>query len=184
MAIERTALRRRILISSVLLSACAIAGCRSGHLDSNDRTEEEPAQPLATRVEAADPRAAPQLVSGWWYVEQNAWRWTARKFAVILRPPIGAASGGAVLRLNFSLPDVVFSHCKEVTLSASIQGEPLAPETYRRPGAALYTRDIPADLLSTHSVRVDFELDKALPPSKADMRELGLVARSLGLETR
>ena len=184
MAIERAALQHLILIIALLLSASFATGCKRGGLDLTNRTEEEPAPRLAARVETADPRAVPQLVSGWWYVEDNAWRWTARKFAVILRRPIGAARAGAVLRLNLALPEVIFSRFKEVTLSASIQGKPLAPETYGRPGAAVYAREIPANLLSTASVRVDFELDKALPPNQADKRELGLIARNVSLETR
>jgi hypothetical protein len=182
-AIERIALRRRILTSFVILSASAISGCHGHDLDLSDRTEEEP-PPLAARVDMADPRTARQLISGWWSVEDSTWRWTARKFAVILRPPIGAAKAGAVLRCNFTLPEVVFSHCKQVTLSASMQGRPLAPETYTHPGAAPYTRAIPADILSVHSVRIDFELDKAMPPSQADSRELGLIARGVSLEPR
>ena len=184
MAIERAALQHLILIVPFLLSASFATGCKSSQLDLTNRTEEEPAPRLAAKVETADPRTVPQLVSGWWYVEDNAWRWTARRFAVILRRPIGAARAGALLRLNLALPDVIFSRFKEVTLSATIQDKPLAPETYRRPGAALYTRDIPANLLSTPSVRVDFELDKALPPNQADKRELGVIARNVSLETR
>jgi hypothetical protein len=33
-------------------------------------------------------------------------------------------------------------------------------------------------------VRVDFQLDKAMPPSGADQRELGLVALRVGLESK
>ena len=183
MAIESAALRRRILTSFVILLASALCGCHGRDLDLSDRTEEEPPL-LGARIDMADPRTAPQLVSGWWDVEDRAWRWTARKFDVILRPPIGAARGGAALRCNFTVPEVVFSHFKQVTLSASIQGQPLAPEIYRRPGSALYTRDIPPDLLSAHSVRIHFELDNAMPPNKADSRELGIIAREIGLETR
>jgi len=182
-AIEIAALRRRILISFVILSASAIAGCQRGDLDLTDRTEEEP-PPLAANVDAANPLVAPQLVSGWWSVEQNSWRWTARKFAVILRTPIGGTTEGARLLFNFTLPDVVFTHFTQVTLSASIHGSPLAPETYRRPGTAMYMREIPADFLSVRSVRIDFELDKAMPPSQADQRELGLIARNVSLEIR
>ena len=33
-------------------------------------------------------------------------------------------------------------------------------------------------------VRVDFHLDKAMPPANGDMRQLGVVARSVALEAK
>jgi hypothetical protein len=183
-AIENAALRRRILIVPILLSATFAAGCKSQR-DLTGYTDEEPSAPRpAVGIQVADPNAASQLVSGWWDVEDHAWRWTARKFAVVLRCPIGAVRRGAILRFRFTLPDVVFSHFKQVMLSASIQGKPLAPETYRRPGAALYTREIPAEFVSTLSVRIDFELDRSFSPGSGDSRDLGLIARDLSLESK
>ena len=123
-------------------------------------------------------------MDGWWDVEDHAWRWTARKFAVVLRAPIGAARRGATLRFNFTLPDVVFSHFKSLTLSASVEGTPLAPETYRRPGSAVYTREISAAILSAPSIRIDFGLDNAFSPGNGDPRQLGVIAHSLGLESQ
>jgi len=184
-AIEKTAHPHLILIVSLLLSASFATGCKSQEPNLAGYTEEETAPPRAAAgIQVADPRAASQLVSGWWDVEDHAWRWTARKFAVVLRAPIGAARRGATLRFSFTLPDVVFSHFKSVTLSASVQGKPLAPETYRRPGAALYTREIPAGLLSAPEVRIDFGLDDAFSPGNGDPRELGVIAHRLGLESQ
>jgi hypothetical protein len=34
------------------------------------------------------------------------------------------------------------------------------------------------------TVRVDFQLDKAMPPSGADRRELGIIVLSIGLESK
>jgi hypothetical protein len=183
-AIERIALRRRILIVPVLLSATFAAGCKSPR-DLTGYTEEEASAPRpAAGIQVAAPNAAPQLISGWWDVEDHAWRWTARRFAVVLRAPIGSARRGATLRFRFTLPDVIFSHFKEVTLSVSLQGQSLLPETYHQPGAVLYSREIPVGLVSTPSVRLDFELDHSFSPGNGDSRDLGLIARSLGLESR
>ncbi len=184
MAIETITLRRRILTVPLLLSATFALACNSQR-DLTGYTEEEASPPRpAAGIQVADPRAAPQLVAGWWDVEDRAWRWTARRFAVVLRSPIGASRRGAALRFGFTLPDVVFSHFKELTLSASIQGKPLAPETYRKPGIASYARDIPPDLVSAPSVRVDFELNRSFTPGHGDSRDLGVIAHSIGLETR
>jgi len=184
-AIESDALRHLILVA-LFLSVNFLPGCKRGGPDLAAYTEEESPSPrTAAGIQVADPRAASQLVSGWWEVEDHAWRWTARKFAVILRPPLGAARHGAALRFRFTLPAVVFSHFKAVTLSTLVEGTPLAPETYRGPGPKVYMRDVPPRLLSTHTVRIDFELDRAfLAGGGKDPRELGLIGHSLGLESQ
>jgi hypothetical protein len=184
-AIEGAARPRLILIVPILLSASLATGCKCHAPDLSAYTEEEaPSPQAAAGVQVADPRAASQLVSGWWEVENHAWRWTARKFAVVLRAPVGAARRGATLRFRFTLPDVVFAHFKTVTLSPSVEGTALAPETYRQPGAKVYVRDVPPNLLSAYSVRIDFELDNAFLPGHGDPRDLGLIADRLGLESK
>lgn len=178
MAIETT--RRQFLIPTLALCAAA---CRKAEPDLSGFTEEEPPH-LSSQIRVADPRVALQLLSGWHQVEGNAWRWTARNFAVILRPPPGSATLGAILRFQLSVPSVVITTLKFVTLSASIGSVHLSPETYLQPCDAVYARDIPPSILSGDSVRVDFSLDKAMEPSQADGRELGVIAHSLSLETK
>jgi hypothetical protein len=158
-----------------------VTGCRGPNLTG--LTEEEPPQP-STEVQVADPLTSSQLLSGWYKVEGNAWRWTAGKFAVILRPPIGSAVKGATLTLNFAVPAVVISRLHSVTLWASIQGTKLAPETYEKGGRAVYTRDVPASLLSSSTVRIDFELNRVMLPGNGDHRELGVIADRVGLEAK
>ena len=167
----------------ILLLVCfgLLTGCSAPDLAG--RTEEEPPQPF-TEVQVADPQTSSQLLSGWYNVEQNAWRWTAGKFAVMLRPPIGAAAKGAVLTFHFTLPAIVISRLGSVTLSASIQGSRLAPQIYRTEGPALYSREVPPGLLSGDTVRIDFALDKVMVPGKGDTRQLGVVADRVGLESK
>ena len=169
----------RILLLLVLLGL--VTGCRGP--DLTGLTEEEPPQP-STEVQAADPLASSQLLSGWYKVEGNSWRWTAGKFAVLLRPPIGSATKGAVLTLNFTVPAVVISQLRSVTLWASIQGTRLAPETYAQGGRAAYTRNVPANLLSGNTVRIDFELNRVMVPGKGDSRALGVIADRVGLDVK
>ncbi|HLN00919.1 MAG TPA: hypothetical protein VK335_16645 [Bryobacteraceae bacterium] len=178
MAIEAT--RRHFLIPTLAL--CAVA-CRKTQPDLSAFTEEEPPH-LSSLIQVADPRDASQLLTGWYQVEQNAWRWTARNFAAVLRPPPGAATLGATLKFRLTVPEVVIKLLKFVTLSASIRSFHLSPETYLQPCDAVYARDIPPGILSGDSVRVDFALDKAILPSQGDGRELGVIAHSLSLETK
>ena len=166
-----------------LLALSLLASCHRGTPDIGSLTEEEATPPLAAEIRMADTQASSQLISGWYAVEKGAWRWTARKFSAVLRPPIGAPKSGAVLTFNFTIPAAVVARLKMVTLTASIGGTQLEPETYRRAEESVYARDVPARVLSGHSVRIDFTLDKALPPG-SDPREFGLIANRLRLEAR
>jgi hypothetical protein len=86
--------------------------------------------------------------------------------------------------VKLTVPPVVIEQEKNVTLSTSIAGAPLPPETYAKAGDYTFTRDVPASALAGDSVRLDFELDKAMPPSGADQRELGIVVLAIGLEAK
>lgn len=145
---------------------------------------EEQAPRLATVIHVADPKATVQLVKGFYELEQNAWRWTAGKFAVALRPPRGGAERGAVLQLKFSVADAVIERVKSMTLKARAGKLDLAPETYTKPGEYLYSRDVPASALTGEVVLFEFEVDKFLPPGAVEQRELALIVSTIGLELK
>jgi hypothetical protein len=170
------------LLACALLLTLAIAplGCKRPRAHAQQAAEETPR--MASMVHVGDPKMAAQLVGGFYGIEANAWRWTARRFAVALRPPLGAAAKGAVLTLKLTVPPVVIEKERSVTLSAAIGGSALPPETYSKAGEYTYRRTVPAGALGGDTVRVDFELDKAMPPSGGDERELGIVVLSAGLE--
>jgi len=172
--------RRRFLLSAL---AVPIVSCRNTHQDLSAFTEEEPAH-LLSAVQVGDPHSAPQLLSGWHRIEADAWRWTARKFSVALRPPPGSPMLGAVLQFRFTLPEIVIRLLASVTLSASLPNLQLLSKTYDHIGDALYAASIAPGVLVGDSVRVDFLLDKAILPSQADGRELGVIAHSVSLETK
>jgi hypothetical protein len=135
-------------------------------------------------VQMGDPQAATQLLSGFYAIEAGAWRWTEQKFSVLLGTPFGAAQKGAWLRARVTAPDALIAKLGTITLAASVNGRKLAPETYSAAGAYTYERDVPAGLLKDEPVRVDFALDKAMPPAGQDLRELGIVVQSVGLEPK
>ena len=139
---------------------------------------------MATMLHVADPRADQQLVSGFHAIEQNSWRWTEERFSVILRPPPDAAQSGAMLTLKFSIPDVVSQKLGAMALEASVGGTPLGKESYTMPGEFTYSREVPANLLAGESVRVDFALDKSLPPGESDQRNLGIIVTAVGFESK
>ena len=131
--------------------------------------------PISASIAAADPNAAVQFVNGFHGIEGNAWRWTMAKFTVALKPP---DAGPGVLNLRFSIPDVISAKLGPLTLSATAGDAALKPETYAKPGDYVYERELPASLAGRESVLVEFTLDKALPPSEGEKRELGIVVAS------
>ena len=138
-------------------------------------------EPLLSVLVMDDPRADAQLPRGFYPPEGGSWRWTAGKFSVILRPPPGAAQYGARLELKLNLPDAVLKQAGAPTLSAGIMGTQLDPEKLSESGNHVYTRDVPASLLASDTVEIDFGLDKPIPAGKLEKRELGLIVTSVGL---
>jgi len=139
---------------------------------------------LASQIPMGEAKWEPQLLSGFYGIEGNSWRWTARQFSVALRPPAGAAQNGAVLEFDFTVPDVVVQKLKSVTLSASLGAADLGSETYSKSGPAVYKKDIPATALGGDSVKVQFSLNKAMQPNGDEHRELGVVANSVKLTAK
>jgi hypothetical protein len=169
-----------VVLATLLFTpaACKRKGSRAS------QAAEEESVGLATMVHAADPRTASQLIRGFHGVEQNSWRWTAGSFAVTLKPPAGAAQKGAVLTLKFAVPDAVIDRLKSITLSATVNGKPLPPETYAKSGEYTYSRDVPAGELSGDAANVEFTLDKYLPASAQDARDLGVIMTMVGFEAK
>jgi hypothetical protein len=171
---------RRALAGFCLLLIAASPACKRRKVRSAATDEETPR--MASMLNLGDPKVEPQLVNGFYGIESGAWRWSAKQFTVSLRPPLGAAAKGAKLTMKLTVPQVVIDKNKNVTLSATVGNAALAPETYTTPGDYLYERDVPASALAGESVRVDFTLDKVMAPSGADIRELGIIVFSIGLE--
>jgi hypothetical protein len=174
---------------AALFAAVALApvGCnRAGHKVTVKETVEEAPGMTGTAmvIDMGDPKLERQLVDGFYAIEANSWRWTAKDFAVSLRPPAGSAAQGATLIFALSIPQATIDRLKSITLSAFVNGTALAPETYTHDGQYEYKRGVPPNLLKGRAVRVEFHLDKAMPPAGGDARELGVVARSVGLESK
>jgi len=169
--------------AGLLLAALALAGagCEGKHHEVTVQNEEADTAPrLLSTVRMNDAKADTQLLTGFYPVEGGAWRWTAGRFSVLLMTPAGAAQRGAAVTLSFTIPDIVIQKVKSLTLSASVNGMVLKSATYNAAGANDFTADVPASALTTDSVKIDFALDKVLPPG-VDKRELGIIATSVGI---
>ncbi len=174
----------RRLIPVLMTVALAFAPAACNRKQPRVDTIEDENQPALSSVHAANLRVAAQLLSGIHELENNTFRWTMGKFSVILQPPPGAAQKGARLEFKFVLPESVISRRKAVTLSASVEGQALAPETCTRDGEYTYLRDVPASVLAAGPVKVDFALDKYLAAGEVETRELGVLFTSAALLPR
>ena len=147
-----------------------------------DTSPQDETLPLLTAISVGQPRAERQLQDGFWYVENNAWRWTKHNFSVRLMPPAGAAQKGATLDFRFTLPDSVIERKKSVTLSVSVANVPLPPETYTAAGDYSYKVPVPVGALKAgQPAKIAFSTDKYLAAGEVDARELALVAKSFAL---
>lgn len=182
----RTRQSRLPLLAAGLVLALALAplGCKREPKTVKVVATEGEAPTLASTVRTSEASQEPQLLNGFYGIEANSWRWTGKQFSVLLRAPMAAAQSGARLNLAFTIPQVAIDHAKSLTLSASVEGTPLPPETYSKSGRYEYRRDVPASALSKEAVRIQFSLDNAIPPTGADRRELGIIVASVGLEPR
>jgi hypothetical protein len=177
-------------LNSVVLLTLAVgillgpAGCGRKPAKARPDATIEEAPSLLTMIQVADPKASAQLVKGFYGVEGNSWRWTMGRFSVLLSPPPNASKNGAKLALRFSVPEPVIKALGPLKLSASVDGVALPQEAYTSPGQYVYLRDVPPQALNKGVVTVDFTLDKHLPPSDTDQRELGIVVTVVGFEPR
>jgi hypothetical protein len=168
----------------LLAAAFGLAGCRRKQAANAQQQGDGEAPQMASVIHTGDPKSETQLVNGFYGIEQNAWRWTAPRFSVVLRPPAGAAEKGATLNVELTIPDPIIARVKTISLSASIGNTPLAPETYTQAGPYTYTRDIAPSLLGSEAVRIDFQTDKSVPPIPPDQRELAVIVGSVGLDAK
>ena len=141
----------------------------------------------ASDLRMSDAAAVGQLIAGFYPPENNQWRWAARRFAVVLKPPAGAFTVGARLRLDFYLPDAQVKRLGPVTLEADAGGLSLPAQTFRKGGSCLYSEEIPAaqfhTLLPGTLLPVVFTLDKSIPRGAQEGRDLGAVVTEVSLRS-
>ena len=175
-------MRRLILALVLVITVATLESCKRKKKQV-DFLDEGGGQ-LVSTVQTRNPSTAIQLVKGFHDIENGAWRWTMGKFTVILRPPEQASQKGATLKFNFVLPEPILAKLQTVTISATVNGKPLESATYNQAGPQEYKKSVPAASLTGEVITVDFTLDKFVPAGAMDLRELGVIAASIGLEVQ
>ncbi len=170
--------------TAVVSILALLAGCKRP--DAGAAPAAGPAAPvkLASEVAAANPDSAVQLLRGFYPVEGNSWRWTMGKFALALRPPEGAAARGGVVKIQFGVSEAVLAKMGPLAVTVSAAGQTLGTETYAKPGDAVFEKDVPAALLTGESLTFEVTVEKPLPPTGADQRELAIVFRAASLAAK
>ncbi len=121
-----------------------------------------------------------ELLDGWYEPESPGWRWTKRRFSIAMNTPVERCP--LLLTMNLWLHEEILKD-GPVTLSASAGGVTLDPEIFSEAGDHVYFRLLRSEMPGA-AVRVEFSLDRALAPTAADDRELGLVVASLHVDPR
>jgi len=152
-------------------------------LDSNQAPPDIPgAKPeLLSYLNLGDIRSRPQLVSGWYVIEDGAWRWMAPEAEATLRP-LPAPAVQFDLQLFFP-PDFMRRAGSPVTVSVMLNGQPFTKAVYYEPGGHRLTRVVPRELLARPTTSVSIRVNPAMPPTATDKRELGAVVQGLGFVT-
>lgn len=176
---------RRLMVMglSVALLLSPMGGCKRKKRAQAEAAKETPSEP-ATMLGTADPRSTLQLTKGFYEVENGGWRWSSKEFSASLKPPPTAAQKGATLVLKFSIVDASIAKLGPLTLTAKVGATACPAQRYEKPGTYELKCDIPASSFSGTLVQVDFALDKVLPETESDQRQLGLVVAMVGFEAK
>jgi hypothetical protein len=140
--------------------------------------------PLGSSISFGSPVSDHQLAEGFFPIEFNAWRWTAKRFTVNLAVPAGAKSKGASLRFKFALPDAVFKQYKTLGMSATVGSEQLPAQQFTKSGEQEFVANVPATALQDVRVSITFSLNKTYEAGGTDARALGVIAKSIALEAK
>ncbi len=173
----------RRLTGAALAAALLLgAGCRSHRREREVQIDDGDGGELMSVVKMGEPRSAVQLVKGF-HQPEGGWRWTQGRFTIALKVPPGAGKGG-VFTLQATLPNVLIDNVKSTTLSCSVGGAALEPETFSAVGEYFHKRDVPAAALAGESASFECSLSKFIASGQIEERELGLIATTASLTAK
>jgi 4-amino-4-deoxy-L-arabinose transferase-like glycosyltransferase len=139
----------------------------------------DPSAAKPVNLSSAFSTIAPLQLEGFYDLEQGRFRWTRQNFAVTFdklnRPDVGTTR----LTLSLYIPESTIQKLGPLRLTARLGDHVLAPGTYRQSGGYMFERDLPTTWLTAGPNRFEFALDKSIPPSATDRRELGIVVNDV-----
>ncbi len=132
---------------------------------------------MVYELAVADRAFQDRLVQGF-YIGNEGWLWTARRFAVSLDVP-PPREKVAYLELDFSAPSELMKSVHMVNVTARVNGREVGRHLYKAEGRYHMTLPVSAPLLKQTPALVEFELDKAAKDPAG--REVGLIVVSVSL---
>ena len=173
-------MRNAALLLAVLPALCACP-VNAPDLTPIEEAASGGAPVLLSSVNVADPKAEEQLLDGFYRLENGAWRWTMRRFAVALQSPESGAEP-MFLEMRFTIPEVIAERFGGAKIAAAVNGGALGTESFEGQGEFLYSKQVAAAAAGGGALRVEFELENAVPAGEVDPRELGIVVNSIALK--
>jgi hypothetical protein len=134
---------------------------------------------IQSRIEM-NTRQYDSRLTGFYPPESAGFRWSEREFSARLSSP--KPGGPAELVMRLYIPENTIRQLGTVTLRTSINGHPLAPEQWSHAGQYVFRREWNDTSMRGGEAEINFSLDRALPPSASDRRELGIVVQEISLE--
>ncbi len=134
--------------------------------------------PSLSYLHLGDLRARHQLLGRWYPIEDGSWRWMSKEAQAVLRTP---EESPVSFELRLYFPE---NHMKRVggsvAVSVLLENELLVEKTYRAAGAYTIRQPVPAGSLPHPVTRITIRLDRAVPPTGEEQRELGAVVLGFG----
>jgi len=152
-------------------------------VDSNQPASARAMPPeILSYLHLGDIRSRAQLVSGWYAIEDGAWRWMAPEAEATLGP-LPSQAVQFELQLFFP-PDFMQRAGSPVTVSVALNGKPFTKAIYFDPGGHALAKRVPpelvGELLTWPVTRVSIRVNPYVPPTATDQRALGAVVQGLG----
>ena len=120
----------------------------------------------------------PLALLPWYPIEDGGWRWMGKQAQAVLRTP---QESPVDFELRLFFPK---AHPQRaggpVTVSVLLEDDLLVEKTYRSVGAYTIRQPVPPGSLPHPVTRVSTRLDRAVPPTGEDRRELGAVVLGFG----
>ena len=132
------------------------------------------------RLQMSDTRLDDRL-KGFYSPEGAGFRWTRREFSAALDLSDMEATG-VQLSVHLYIPESILRKAGPLTLFASAGSHTLNPETWSQPGQYVYRRELEPAWIASEPVQMSFRLNKAVPPTARDQRELGIVVSEISAE--
>jgi len=142
------------------------------------QTPARPQSPPVFELNVSNPAYKDRLLRGF-YDSKDPWRWTARRFAVLIDapPPLDAPT---LLDLDINAPNELMSVVHQVTLTARVNGQIVGSETYTKAGRYFPEFKVPHAALAKSPVEIECEVDRTFK-DRGTNREMGLIVVAASL---